>query len=192
MKRKILPVIACCILFLLPSAKTFAQLSVGLSVGPATRWSVPKSIQSLGVGINASLRYKVWKGLVTGVNFSGYKFGPEEKNTGNVGYKISYYSYTGTFEYHLLKKKFKPYVGVDIGVFNYHTVTTINFGVLGDQSLVKNEYYFGFAPLLGANYSLTERFQLNANLKFNTVIIKEAAPIGYASLSLGFFYRLSR
>lgn len=184
--RPPLSFIVCFTLLFQPLTNAFSQLSIGITAGPASRWSVPKSIDALGLGFNASVKYRLWKGLVAGANFSYYKFNPEDKGS---NYKTSYYSYTGSVEYHLLKNKLKPYAGLDLGVFNYHTVTTIDI-VFSKLDFVKDEYYFGMAPVIGANYSLSKRFDLNANLKFNFVFIPEAAPIGYAYLSVGVFYKI--
>jgi hypothetical protein len=181
-----------CTLFLLQtwSSQALAQLTVGATIGTATRWSVPDRLGALGLGFNLAAKYKVWKGLVVGIDYGYFGFGPESNGA---NYKVSYSSYMGSLEYQLLKNKFKPYIGVDVGVYNWHTVTTIDLSSSGgNQDLIRNEFYFGFAPTVGANYALSERINLNANLKLNTVIIREGAPIGYASLSVGVFYTLMK
>ncbi len=170
-----------------------AQISIGLTGGAATRWSVPKYKEAIGFGYTASAKYKISERWTVGVNFSSFHFGPEEKLTDNVDYKITYYAYTGMVEYHLLTKaRFRPYFGMDFGAYNYYTVTTIDLGQSGKQRQVLNKTYPGFAPTVGANYSLAKNFFLNGGLKFNTVIIKEAAPIGYASISVGIFYAFNK
>ena len=167
-----------------------AQLSIGAAGGVASRWSFPSRIGALGTGPSFSFKYRMWKGLVTGIDYEYYRFGPDAKPSGNVNYKIAYHGYKAAIEYHLGKKKFKPYAGVSLGIFNYRTLTTIDFGAFGKQELLKNEYYFGIAPVIGANYPISARVGVNANIKLNAVFIKQAAPIGYGALSLGIYYNI--
>ncbi len=189
-KTTILVTFICSVSFIHSST---AQISIGVTGGAATRWSLPKHKEAVGLGYTASAKYKISERWTAGANFSSFHFGPEEKSTDNVDYKITYYAYTGLVEYHLLKKaRFKPYFGIDLGAYNYYTVTTIDLGQSGKQRQVLNKTYAGFAPTVGANYSIAKNLLLNGSLKFNAVIIKEAAPIGYASISVGIFYAFNK
>ena len=73
-------------------------------------------------------------------------------------------SVTGLFEYYFKGDKVKPYVGAGLGLYNYK----ISYDAMGG-SYSDSKSYFGFAPVIGVMYELSEKISLLGNLKFHYV-----------------------
>lgn len=88
----------------------------------------------------------------------------------NIGYYSDLTSVTGLFEYSFSDNDFSPYSGIDVGIY-------------------LDEYgsYFGLAPVVGFNYSLSDNLLLNSNLRYNHIFTISSGSITFnAGLSYKF------
>ena len=131
-----------------------AQVSVGANVGFFKFFDADAQL-----GFNISGKYAINKQMNVGMNLGYYS-----KSTSVFGNRISFITMpiTGLFEYNFTGKDFRPYVGADLGLYRLAFSGGIGNSIGGG--------YFGLAPVVGFNYSLSKKLSLNSNLKYHYVM----------------------
>ena len=134
-----------------------AQLSLGVTGG----------IFNQGVSSDGE-RYS---NNLLGFNLAG-KFGLND-NKMRVGLNIGYFfdsedgltiftqPITGLFEYSFSDASFSPYAGIDAGIYR--------MGASSDGGSA-SESELGFAPVAGFNYEISDRMDLNVNIKYMYIL----------------------
>jgi len=120
-------------------------------------------------------RYALNDNARLGLNF-GYYFKSSEFSTFAVN------PITATFEYLFTTEGFKPYAGLDLGV--YRSVVKFK-GIISGTFSASN---FGLAPTLGFDYDISDKFGINANFKYN-YIMSSLGSSGAISLNAGVYFK---
>lgn len=164
--KKILLVAAMLLIFGIAQA----QINVGATIGAQIPTGNFSDGFKTGFGINAVGKYMLNENMALGLNLGYSRFG-----TSVEGFSGSMIPITGLFEYHFGTGNIKPYIGADLGLYDY----MVKIKILGESSS-DSKIYFGFAPTAGALYGLSDNLSLCANLKYNYVTTE-----GHAATWLG-------
>lgn len=115
-----------------------------------------------------------------GISFAG-KYGLKE-NKMRVGLNVGYFfdsedgeiqftqPITGLFEYDFTTNKLNPYAGIDIGIYR----AGYKYG-----GYSQSNSDFGLAPVVGVNYGISDKVDLNANLKYTYILTESASTTGF-------------
>ena len=128
------------------------------------------------LGLNLEVKYDISDALRVGAS-AGYYSKSDELN----GIKVSSNTMPicGLVEYSFSDGKVSPYAGANFGLYR--------FGVRFDGVSV-SAGYFGLAPVVGANYSLSDNLAINANAKYHYVITEgEASSLYSINVGVSFF-----
>jgi outer membrane protein W len=120
-------------------------------------------------------RYALKDEARLGLNF-GYYFKSSQLST------LAVNPITATFEYLFSKEDFKPYAGLDVGI--YRSVVRFKGNLSGTISSTN----FGLAPTLGFDYAVSDKFGINANFKYNYIITSIGSG-GAISLNAGVYFK---
>lgn len=151
----------------------YSQLQIGGQIGP----QIP--IGDLGDGVNASIglnvsgKYFIQENMAIGLNLGKHWFG-----TGSSHASVSVMPITGLFEYYLGSSEFKPYVGMDLGLY----IVKSKFS-WGSQKYSASKAYFGFAPKMGLSYNILDNIAATADVKFHFMTTDPMA--NYIGINLG-------
>lgn len=156
------------------SIDTKAQVSAGVNLGVFKSFTEGSEAQ---FGFNLSGKYAINEKIRVGANF-GYAY----KTYDVLGIKLRAFvmPITGLFEYSFNDNAFSPYAGADVGLYR--------FGLTSNGKTLA-EGYFGFAPVVGFNYEISDNVLLNSNFKYHYVFTegKSTSAIGF---NAGIFYSI--
>lgn len=157
--------------FFMPTIK--AQVSVGAGFGVYK--SFAENSDGL-LGFNIGAKFYITENMRAGVNFGYYG-----KTTTIFNTKIRSFimPIVGSFEFILLDSQLAPYVGIDAGIYSMGASSSGN---------TNSKAYFGAAPVLGVDFSLTDKLLLNANLKYH-FLPKENLKDGFG-FNIGIAYKI--
>ncbi len=149
-----------------------AQIKVGANFGLQLPLGTFGDGADMGIGGNITGEYMITENIGAGLGFGYYSFGYK-----GVDESATVMPITASGSYYFLTEGFKPYAGVELGAY-----------MLGSSfEGASTETYFGFAPVVGAQYDLTESFGLNANLKYN-YILSEGDATSTFGINVGVVY----
>lgn len=185
-------------LFIIGVYISYAQIQVGIVLGPQFPVSGFNDAFNTGMGFGATGKYSLSDNLAVGANlhynsFSGNRYNDYYNN----GYRnrASITAFTGLVEYYFSTDKLKPYAGADFG-FYFWSWRWYNYYWTNPSGHPVYNYYhdngmaLGFAPCAGAVYDVTDKIVLSANLKFNIMITER--NLNYVGLNLGAFYKIDK
>lgn len=174
MKKLVLQWVSICLLSLMYSSASFAQISVGLSGSMAfpngDMASKDKMDVKSGYGVHLHGRYALNDNLAIGLNVGYYSFTINDVSAGTNASLTTASIYMMPVslcaEYAFLTDDFKPYAGIDIGMINNSAKAS------GDVSgntyeLTGSKSGLYFAPVIGFNYAVSDAFDLNFHAKYN-------------------------
>jgi outer membrane protein W len=120
----------------------------------------------MGFGINVTGKYFLKENMAVGLNLGYNRFGIEDYGWDEYDVKASasMVPITGLFEYHFAGSNIKPYIGADLGLYRYGWKVKYE-----GESESDGEVYFGFAPVAGILYEISESLSFCANIKFHNV-----------------------
>jgi hypothetical protein len=173
MKKTLFKTVSILTLFLLLTNTSNAQISAGLNLG----FMKPSSEGSdAHLGLNLSGKYDINEKFRVGANFGYYS-----KTYDFMGDELTSFimPITGMFEYSFTENKFSPYIGADLGIYR--------IGISGNGASLSTSN-FGMASTLGANYSLSDNFGINANVKYH-LIFTEGESTSALGANLGVLYK---
>jgi opacity protein-like surface antigen len=156
MKKSTALLLAAIITTVFFSKEANAQFSAGVNLGMIDLDDIDAHL-----GFNVAGKYNLSDKVRIGLNIGYYS-----KSTSIFGEKLTSFiqPITGLVEYSFSTKPFSPHAGVDIGIYR--------FGFSGGGES-ESDAYFGFAPLLGFNYSVSEKVAINANFKYHVIRFEE-------------------
>lgn len=131
-----------------------AQVSAGVGLG------ILKSTEdnsNAEFGGEIYVKYELTDNFRAGVNLAFYQR-TEEFFGSKIRYSSAPISVSG--EYSFLDDKFRPYLGMHLGLFRS--------GIKSGNTSASNSY-FSLAPVLGIDYELTDNVGLNVNFKYGFV-----------------------
>lgn len=205
---------------------SYGQLRLGISPAFALPTGDFGAINKNGYGGSVGAKYRLSERFALTSNFSFLAFGRAGEDLGDLAEifgispntvdlltligleipipKTNFYPITVGFEYYILKKKIKPYIGFDIGFFVTDTETIsldlrqlseivelppgVNLGVI---ELNANDANFGAGPVVGCVYDVSDLLSLDLNIRANGIVVpeKKAAAI-VVSFNLGAFFHI--
>jgi outer membrane protein W len=158
---------------MIASTNVNAQISVSANLGLLSNTAA----ESEGtLGLNLEVKYDISDALRVGAS-AGYYSKSDELN----GIKVSSNTMPicGLVEYSFSDGKVSPYAGANFGLYS--------FGARVDGVSVSSGY-FGLAPVVGANYSLSDNLAINANAKYHYVMTEgEASSLYSINVGVSFF-----
>lgn len=174
---------------MIASTNVNAQISVSANLGLASNTEDPFYSRSQGwgsdgtLGLNLEVKYDISDALRVGASAGYYSKSNHVNNVFSYGspIKISLYAMPicGLVEYSFSDGKFSPYAGANFGLYS--------FGARVDGVSVSSGY-FGLAPVVGANYSLSDNLAINANAKYHYVMYDgEASSLYSINVGVSFF-----
>ena len=156
-----------------------AQFSAGLTVGAQLPMGDFGDAYNTGFGFNAVGKYNLNDNMAVGLNVGYNSFGSDID-----GVSSSMMPITALYEYHFGSNEFKPYLGADIGLYNFSWKTKIDMGILGTVEADDSKMYFGFAPTAGVLYDLSDSFGLCGNVKYH-VVSTEGNSSSFLGINVG-------
>ena len=179
--KKIINLVIAVAISMLFSFSANAQIKLGLNGGI----QVPTedgAKTGFGGGINGE--YLVTPNIGVGLNAGYYSFGKEE------AYGISTNSYlipvTLTGKYYFLTESIQPYGGVDVGFYTIGAKAKYQ-GISESAS----DSYFGFAPVVGLQFKLSDALALDINAKYN-LIFSEGESTSIVGFNIGIVYTFGK
>lgn len=142
-----------------------AQIQGGVTVGAQLPMGDFGDAYNPGIGFHVQGKYLVNESIGVGLNVGYNYFGSDVENTSSGMLPI-----TALLEYHFGTGDIKPYLGADVGLYNFSFKTKVL-----DEEISDSEMYFGFAPTGGVLYSLSDMLSLCANAKYNYVLSEDDA-----------------
>ena len=154
-----------------------AQLSAGLTLGPAIPTGGYSKYAGLGFGIVGEGRYVLNDQISVGINVGHYRTPtknvevPLQFRDGvfAVGYQGNYRStsITTVAEYFILDEELRPFVGLETGAFiTGYTWKENEEMVTQAPEFKESKTGFGVAPVVGALYELNDGLELSATIKY--------------------------
>ena len=176
--KQLVKVFVAAALCLCVSGAINAQIKLGLSPGIQLPLGDFGDAVNLGFGGGISGEYLVTENIGVGLNVGYFTFSGKDLPA---GYKDSYSIIPITLDgkYYFMTEGFKPYGGLDLGLYmlgNKWETPEENLGfgvVIPAESKSETKSYFGFAPVVGVQYDLTDNLALDLNLKYNYVLSGE-------------------
>ena len=199
--KKVLFTISLALMCALFSTKSNAQISIGVNgafhmpMGDFAK--EPKDGGAgMGMGFGGGLcgKYFLNESMAVGAGFD-YLMGASVTSK---GFKFSMIPIYATFEYYFGKEGFKPYAGLDLGLYMMTTTIpeqtiTVSFGGFSSSvttpEVSASESKIGFAPKVGFNYGLSSQLDLNFHAKY-TMVMTEGSSLSMIGASIGLFYNL--
>jgi len=190
--------------------------SVDKSVTPATRFKVGldiggqlpmnsnfKNSYKIGFGGGLNAKYMVNKNIGVGLGAGYYTFGAKSEhlnelknelidengvgNIDNIKDNFAIIPIVGKFSYYFGQNAFKPYVGVDLGLYMLReSLNAESDGQSGSNSSSTNK--FGFAPVIGFEYALSNNLGLDVNVKYHEIFSDGSNGISSLGVNVGLVY----
>lgn len=150
-----------------------AQVRVGATLGAGVPLGDFGDFAKTGFGGSAHVKYFLSEQFALGLNIGYYSFGGEDievtlpfiGTTTIEGATTNIIPVTVAAEYYFTSEGFKPYAGLDLGLYFSGS----------DAEDAEGESNFGIAPTLGFSYGLNESIDLNVNAKYNMIFGEDAA-----------------
>lgn len=162
------------------SFQAAAQIAIGLGGGILK--STEDNTDAL-LGGELYVKYDVTDQIRAGINFGYYS---ETDKIGETKFVSSLVPISIAGEYVFLEDKFRPYIGVHLGL--------LRAGFKAGSTNV-SDAYFSLAPVAGVDYQLTDNIGLNLNFKYGFAFYKndftdEIDNFSTISPNIGVFYKL--
>lgn len=175
--KKIILLVLALLSFMAMNAQ--AQMSVGATAGLQLPMGDFADGFKMGIGFNISGRYMLKDNLAVGANVGFTKFGGEVD-----GYSASIMPITGMVEYYFSEGSMRPFVGGDVGLYNYK----INIDVAGFESSA-SETYLGFAPTGGVLIEKSESLSFIIKGKYH-IVTTEGSSSSWLGVNAGVIFKL--
>jgi hypothetical protein len=153
-------------IFLMVVMNVQAQFKAGATVGFQVPVGTSMDGFKTGLGLNLFGKYMIKENMAAGLNIGILGLGTEASggDGDDSAPKCRFIPVTGLFEYYFSTGKIKPFVGADLGLYNYK----VSYKAMG-MSFSDAKTYFGFAPVFGVMYDLNEKISLLGNLKYHYI-----------------------
>jgi len=152
-----------------------AQIQIGVSGSVGLPMGAFGDAAKLGVGATVTGKYALNEKMTVGANIGYLSFASDYD-----GISWTFMPITALVEYNLGP----AYIGADFGLYSFGAKVEVE-GVSANVS----ETYFGFAPVVGANFPISEKLVFNANAKYN-VVMSEGESTSYVGINLGLLFKL--
>ncbi|MDP4209337.1 MAG: OmpW family outer membrane protein [Bacteroidota bacterium] len=162
-----------------------AQIKLGANLGLSLPTGDFADACKTGFGGSIMGKYAFSDKMAVGLNI-GYYANKAKDGVGGSDVTFSYTPITASFQYFLGTEGFKPYVGADLGFY------AAKFKV---SSVSVSQTVFGFAPVVGFEYGLSESLSLDVNAKYH--LVSKASDISdkafnFVGINVGILYSLGK
>ena len=168
MKKLITSILAIALMY-----SASAQISVGINGGMVSPTAEGSESH---IGFNIFAKYNLSEKMRLGVNFGNYS---KSYDLMGIDVKSIISPITATFEYSFSTNSFSPYAGIDAGIYQMGAS-------LGGVTV--KESYLGLAPVVGADYNLSDKLAINANFKYH-YIMSEGEATSAIGINAGVCYK---
>lgn len=172
--------IVCAVLMIAGTQQASAQISLGLNAGMlSTTGNSPNNVNYPGFTISG--KYGINDNIRAGLSISTfskkttYVAGPFTPGY-TVTSRISPITLTG--EYLFLTDAFRPYAGLNIGL--YTNRVNVNPGSNSSETGV------GIAPVIGADYKFNENLFVNLNIRYHLVFENPTSKLFSSEIGIGY------
>lgn len=148
------------VMFSMMASAGYSQLQVGVQLGPQFPMGDFGDGYNMGIGLNFSGKYFVTEDVAFGLNLGYHHFGTDWDDISSSMMPI-----TALVEYYLSEEPMRPYLGIDLGAYNFGLKWKI-----GNIEMKDSELYFGFAPKAGIAYQISDNLAVTGELKWNYVM----------------------
>ena len=185
------------------SSSANTQFKVGVNVGAQLPMNSNfKNMYKIGFGGEVNAKYMVNKNIGVGLGVGYYTFDTKDeylsllKDAYEDEYEVdidkmkdnfSIIPIVGKFSYAFGQNAFKPYVGVDLGLYMLRESMSVEKdgkSNSGSDSLNK----FGFTPVIGFEYTLTNNLGLDVNAKYHEIFTDGSNGISSLGVNVGIVY----
>ena len=163
-------------------ATASAQLNVGASIG--TQISTEKEGKTgFGLGINAE--YLINPNIGLGANFGYYILDTEKEDGVTATAYLMPITLTG--KYYFLTENFRPYAGVDVGLYTLGVHASTKTDGLS-VSMNISDTKFGLGPVVGFQFGLSNNLALDVNAKYSHIFL-DGESTGFVGINAGIVYK---
>lgn len=167
-----------------------AQIKLGANLGLSLPTGDFGDSFKAGFGGGVMGKYALNDKMAVGLNI-GYYSHKAKDAAGGSDVTFSYMPITGSFQYFLGTEGFKPYVGADLGFYSCKakTPSVTYMGVTVGGTTTETD--FGFAPVIGFEYGLSESLALDVNAKYH-MISTSGSSTNAIGINVGLLYSLGK
>jgi len=130
------------------------------------------------IGFNLEGKYDINENMRAGLAFGLYNYSDGDDDI-KVGANIIPIS--ASFEYKILSDAFRPYAGINVGLSR----SSASIKVLGDKVTVSDDL-FSFAPVVGAEYMISDKFGINLNTKYHYIFSGDSNVDNSTAIAVNF------
>ncbi|MGE0077785.1 MAG: outer membrane beta-barrel protein [Bacteroidales bacterium] len=175
-----------------------AQIKVNAGAGLLFPTGDFGDVAKTGFGVNIGGKYmlneKMAVGFAVGYNslaasddiVDAFKF---LAGTDDVDMKYTIIPVVGSFSYFFKTDGFKPYAGLDLGIYTANVKLEIDGEDVTDDAGLDGETKLGFAPTLGFEYSFSDKLALDVNAKYNYIMTEDNATTAFG-INVGVVFTL--
>lgn len=139
-----------------------AQISATLNVGTLF---LSDTDSEVFIGFNLEGKYDLNENMRAGLAFGLYNYSEDFDDGGDdMSVGLNIIPISASFEYKILAGNFRPYAGINVGLSR----SSASIKVLGDKVTVSDDL-FSFAPVVGAEYMISDNFGINLNTKYHYI-----------------------
>ena len=134
------------------------------------------------IGFNFEGKYDLNQNMRAGLALGLYNYSEDFDEGGDdLSVGLNIIPISASFEYKILTDNFRPYAGINVGLNR----SSASVKVLGDKVTVSDNF-FSFAPVVGAEYMISDNFGINLNAKYHYIFVEDNADNGTAiAVNLG-------
>jgi len=186
--KKILTLVVACVVFAgVASAQSDSFKSFRVDAG--LLYAIPGGdALDAGVGYYLNPKYQITDNILLGAKVEGAVMGSANEDAFDVSAVVSY---AATFDYYFNTNSFRPFVGMDAGIYSLGSIEfDSNQNFAGGSTLEVNGDYdlgskFGIAPKVGFSYG-----HFDMALQYNLIFGQEKGydEYNYMSVKLGFHF----
>ena len=150
-----------------------AQFSLGVTGGPALSTGGSSNFLDNGYSLGIDARYQVSPNVMAGLSFQRFSQGANLLGL-NLPADFTISPITASVAFTPMTQGITPYVGIKGGIYD----TRIDLGSLFDISRT----YFGFAPMAGVLFPVSDLIDIHANVEYHTIFVNESIPLTEISI----------
>lgn len=128
---------------------------------------------STGFGLMGYGKYSLNDNMAVGGGVGYYIFDGKDAADGST---LAMMPFVGNFTYYFLTEGLRPYAGLDAGIY----FEQLEYEFLGTTEKY-NGIKLGFAPVIGCEYAINDKYTLDLNVKYN--YINNGLEIGDVKIS---------
>lgn len=183
--KKLVKLAAIAALTLFSVAAT-AQIKIGANAAVGMPMGDNMEGFNTGFGGGLSGKYMLNDNMAVGAGFNYIKMGSDVD-----GVDFTVMPITANYTYYFGTEGFKPYAGIDAGIYMTTFNMKMDLGMLGTTEVEVSDSNTGFAPVVGFEYAFSDALALDVNAKYN-YIMTEGDASTILGINVGIVYSLGK